>query len=237
MPEHDCDPQPPAEPLRDALERTRRGDREALPALRAALDTHPEIWLDYGDLADHAERAWSDLIAGPDLALAESLGRKVAALKVELAGPAPTPLERLLAARVAACWLQTHYADAAMAQAGQVSVRQEDLAQKRQARAHKSYLTAIAALATVRRLLPGTSLPAGVPEVAAGRKTRPAAEVDPGDHGAAISAVPADGREEDVPIEAPPSPGTLALFSRADSPPGRGEGLGHARGRWGRSSS
>src|SRR3954447_18373754 len=155
VPEHDPDrmPEMTAEAdLRAALERAQRGDREALPALRSALDAHPEVWQQFGDLAAHAERSWVELIAGPDLALAEALGRKVAALKAELAGPAPTPLERLLVGRGAATWLQTHQADAAVAQAGEVSLKQADLSLKRQARASKNHLVAIAALATVRRL-------------------------------------------------------------------------------------
>jgi hypothetical protein len=86
--------------------------------------------------------------------MTESVTRKAAALRADLAGPSATSLEGLLADRVVACWLQVHYADAAVAQAGTVSLAQAAFAQKRQDAANRRYLTAIAALATVRRLLP-----------------------------------------------------------------------------------
>ena len=93
--------------------------------------------------------------------LAEALDRKVEAMKNELGGPSPSPLERLLIERVAACWLQLNYADAVAAQARDVSLKQAELALRRQAKAHKCYLTAIGALATVRRLLPAVAGPPG----------------------------------------------------------------------------
>jgi hypothetical protein len=157
-----ADPSPALAEVRTLLERGRRGDVDALPALRRVLDEHPGIWRHVGDLAAHAERSWIRLAAGPDLVMQESLIRKLAELKAELAGPAPTPLERLLVDRVAATWLQVHYCDAAAVQAGEVSVRQAELALKRQDRAHRRYLTALAALTTIRRLLPSTEVPAVV---------------------------------------------------------------------------
>jgi hypothetical protein len=98
--------------LRSLLESARRGEAAAVPALRAALDQCPQVWEKYGDLAGHALGSWIELISGPDLALAEALGRTAVALKAELAGPAPTPLERLLAERVVACYFQTYQHDA-----------------------------------------------------------------------------------------------------------------------------
>src|SRR4051794_19956840 len=90
--------------VRALLERARGGDLGAVPALRRALDDHPEIWQAYGDLAAHARRSWVELIGGPDLTLKESLELKLAAMKDDLAGPDPTPLESLLVDRIAACW-------------------------------------------------------------------------------------------------------------------------------------
>jgi len=42
------------------------------------------------------------------------------AMRTELAGPRPSPIERLLVQRVVACWLQVYHADAMAAQAGPV---------------------------------------------------------------------------------------------------------------------
>jgi hypothetical protein len=95
--------------LDELLQRARAGDPAAPPALKAYLDANPVLWDQAGDLAAHAERAWVTLIAGPDAVFAEALQRKAAALRAEVAGPEPTPLEELLAARVSACWLQVYY--------------------------------------------------------------------------------------------------------------------------------
>lgn len=71
----------------------------------------------------------------------------------ELAGPSPTPLERLLVERIVASWLQTYHYDILCAQAGNITIDQGDYMQRRQDRAHKRYLSAIKSLAVVRRLL------------------------------------------------------------------------------------
>ena len=139
--------------IRSLLERARRGDPAAVPALRRALEAHPEIWRACGDLAAHARDAWIGLAAGPDLVLKESLARQADSIRAGLAGPAPSPLEALLVDRVVACWVQLAYSDAAAAQMGEVSIKQAEHARKRQDSAHRRYVTAIGALATVRKLL------------------------------------------------------------------------------------
>src|SRR4051794_11445512 len=93
-------PPTPDTEIRERLQRLGRraeqGDGTALPELRAALDANPWVWDRYGDLAQQSQAAWLRLIAGPDLLLRESVERKAAQLRAELAGPEPSPLERLL---------------------------------------------------------------------------------------------------------------------------------------------
>jgi len=151
----------PAADVREVLGRAERGDRTALPALRGLLDTHPQVWRHWGDLAAHARAAWVDLATGPNLVLGETLARKMEALGDVLSGPAPTPLERLLVDRVVLGWLQAHHADAAAAQAAgrELTPAQFGHLQKRQERAQRSYLAAAKALALVRKLLPAAAKP------------------------------------------------------------------------------
>jgi hypothetical protein len=189
-PEDGLEPGEPAAvgELRALIHRARADDRAVLGNLRRALDGHPEVWERFGDLAAHAVRLWVGLAAGSDLALAESLARKVAALGAELAGPDPAPLERLLAER-AACWLQASYLDALAAQARDVSVAQAELVAKRQDAAHRRYL---GALAGVRRRSPARARaaggsqgsPAGGPPDEAPRGSCPALRVGPAPDGA-----------------------------------------------------
>jgi hypothetical protein len=104
------------EQLQALLRRGEQGDATVIPELRAVLDAHPEIWQRYGDLARQAEEAWKQLIAGTNTLLYESLSRKIDEIKADITQDGNSPLESLLAQRIAACWLQTHYADITYAQ-------------------------------------------------------------------------------------------------------------------------
>jgi hypothetical protein len=83
----------------------------------------------------------------------ESLVRKLAAMKKELAGESPSTLETLLAAWIAACWLQTSFYDGQLAQNKELGLKQAQALQSQQNAAHRRYLSAIQALAKGRKLL------------------------------------------------------------------------------------
>src|SRR5262249_37446886 len=79
---------------------------------------------------------------------------KLDLLRAELAGPNPSPVERLLVERVVACWLQVQDADVRYAQAqnDRPSRQHSDFLQRRMDRAHRRYLSALRTLALVRKL-------------------------------------------------------------------------------------
>ncbi len=137
------------------LGRAEEGDKEALSTLKELFDKNPRLWEEYGNLALQAELALVAMAAGDNHLQREAMQRKLTAMKEDLAGPKPTPLDRLLAERVATCWFQVQYADAACAQMtnGGVTFEQGDYYQRRQDRAHRRYLSAVRTLAQVRRLL------------------------------------------------------------------------------------
>ena len=105
------------ERLARLVRRAEQGDHSVLPELREALDADATLWKDYGDLALQAEASLVGLAAGKNLLMAESLLRKLQALKGELAAESASPLEQLLVQRVTATWLQAAYYDAVAAQA------------------------------------------------------------------------------------------------------------------------
>jgi hypothetical protein len=144
------------EQLNSLLQRARQGDEGVLPELRHLLDRKPEIWRHYGDLALHAVRSWTSLIAGEDLTLRESIARKVDELGREIGGTEPTPLERLLIDRVVVTWLQLQHAEVAACQSLKSSPQLGDFWLKRQNSAHRRFLTSVGALVMLRRLLPTT---------------------------------------------------------------------------------
>jgi hypothetical protein len=135
------------------LERAKKGDRSVLPKLREALDADPRIWQNYGDLAQQSEASLIVLAAGENILLAESLQRKLSALKEDLGGPSPSPLERLLVERVTATWLQVNFYDGLIAQTKDTKNARWKLIERHQDAATRRHLASIKALATVRKLL------------------------------------------------------------------------------------
>lgn len=138
--------------MRKLLQRARGGDTSTLPAVRKLLEDPDAVDRLGGDLALQAELSLIQAAAGDDLVFKEALTRKVELLRGELEGPNPTPVERLLVERIAACWLQVQDADVRYAQAKNLSRDWGDYYQRRMDRAHQRYLSAIKTLATVRKL-------------------------------------------------------------------------------------
>ena len=101
-------PQTPDEMLA-LIHRAEKGESAALPALREMLKTPEIVDLCGGDLARLAQSTLINKFSGKNLAFREALSRKLETLRAELAGPEPTPLERLLVERVVSCWLHLHH--------------------------------------------------------------------------------------------------------------------------------
>jgi hypothetical protein len=70
-------------------------------------------------------------------------------MRTELAGPTPTPLEKLLVERIVTCWLQLQDADIRCARAKDLNINQADYHQRRIDHSHKRFLSGIKTLACV----------------------------------------------------------------------------------------
>jgi hypothetical protein len=134
------------------LERAQSGDASTLPELRKMLQDPAAIRMLGGELAEQAEQSFIRAASGDNLPFREALTRKLELMRSELSGPNPTPVERLLVERVVACWLQVQDADIRFAQAKDLSIPWWKCYQLRMDRAHKRYLSALKALALVRKL-------------------------------------------------------------------------------------
>jgi len=144
---------PTGDDLRKFLKRARDGDESALPVVWKLLQEPGAVDRFGGNLAEQAELSLIRAVAGKDVLVREALTRKLELMRAELAGPQPTPLERLLVERIVACWLQVQDADVRYAQGQKdCTFAQGEYYQRRQDRAHKRYLSAIRALALVRKL-------------------------------------------------------------------------------------
>ena len=128
-------------PLQAAVALCKRGHHEMLPRLRELLKAEPAVWQYVGDLARQVERSWIELIGGKDDLLKESVALFVEKLRDDLAGPHATTLERLMAERVVACWLQWTYTDGLEVQnPGMEGTRVATFHAKRQAEAHRRFI-------------------------------------------------------------------------------------------------
>jgi hypothetical protein len=133
------------------LERAKSGDQSVLPALRQALDD-PALVESIGNVSRRVEATLIGRLAGNNLAVREATARRLETMRRQLAGDESTPLERQLADRVALCWLALHGAELRFALARDLSISQCDYWQRRIDHLHRRYLSAVKALATVRRL-------------------------------------------------------------------------------------
>jgi hypothetical protein len=151
----------PTKDILAVLERAQEGDRSALPELKTFIHRVPKD-VRVINLAKMAEESLLTSSVGKDLMTKELMSRELETMRQEIAGPSPTPLERLLVERVVACWHQLQDAEIIYHQnRKKLTIRQSEYHQRRLDRLHRRYLSAIRTLVQVRKLLKP-----GVPQVA-----------------------------------------------------------------------
>jgi hypothetical protein len=150
---------PPArKSLQDLAKAAGNGSEEALVELRRELAERPDVWDSRtGNPAAMTEdlflAEWSKRTQPNGTLGVEALRLKFRTIKAEMAGPNPSPLEEMLAERIAHCWFQVQ--DAAVKEQASICLDGKASAKfhgERQARAHKMLMSAIKALAQVRKL-------------------------------------------------------------------------------------
>jgi hypothetical protein len=165
----------------DELEELRRlanaGNRDAQAALCRYIELQPNLQA-MGDLAAHAEMALIRLIADDDFLVSESLRRRAAELRRELAGTSETPLERLAIQRVASTWMYLHHIEVKCAQAegDPAAVKLWLLRQGQAANLHNAALKSLAMLrALAAPVAPPSAARVARPRIEPGRVPEPAA--------------------------------------------------------------
>ncbi len=146
------------EKLMALIDRAQQGDEGALPLLRQVLDEAPRV-AQIIDLARNVERSIIEEMSGNDVFTQEAIPRNLKAMRREIAGEHPSPLERLLAERITVCWLELQYSQTIYAQhSGNLSITQSDYHQRRIDKAHSRYLSSIKALAQIRKMGPAVQI-------------------------------------------------------------------------------
>jgi hypothetical protein len=143
------------EGIRECLKRARNGETAVRPLVRKMLEHDEEgILLNhYGDIFAWARTELVKIAAGNNITVQEALCRKIEAVRDELAGPNPTPLERILCERVALCWFDANETDRRFGiERSGISFQDAEYRESRRDRAHRRFLAACKTLASVRRL-------------------------------------------------------------------------------------
>ena len=148
------------EKLHDLLRLAEQGQEDAVPEIRQILNEHPGLAWRFVDVAHIAEDALIEAMTKEgDLATKELIRCQLEAMREQIAGKNCSALERLLSERVVATWLEVQLFEALYAQnMPKLTMPQEEHHQKRLDRAHGRHLSAIRALAQMRKLLKGASI-------------------------------------------------------------------------------
>ena len=145
--------------LRGVVEKAQDGDEEALTKVKEIFREAPGMARIFADLAGEAERSLVKRLTGGDPVVREALPVRLKTMRKELAGSDPSVLERLLAERIVACWLQLQHAEIIYAQnLGSMNITQSEYHQRRLDKLHRRYLSAIKALAQIRRMGPAVQI-------------------------------------------------------------------------------
>jgi hypothetical protein len=148
--------------LRAVSDRAEAGDGEAREELRGLVrSSSPEVIGRAADIGRKSARTLVRTASGGDSLMEEALYAKLDAMRVEIAGENPTPLEVLLTERVVLLWMLTALLEALLAtqyrrKVGDASERLSPAYLLQQSRileaATRRYLAAIRELARVRKL-------------------------------------------------------------------------------------
>jgi hypothetical protein len=142
---------------RERAERWFRVQYDLLAAFRRAASLERD-----GDVAARVLADLADRVAGGSPEVRAAVAGKVARVRVELEGPDPSPVERLLAERAAVCWLGAYEADLACQRFGVVAPPGlVTYFERRRDRAQRRFVSAVRAVAVLRKL----AVPARRPRV------------------------------------------------------------------------
>jgi hypothetical protein len=136
----------------ELLARAHAGDREAYNQVRPLLAQRQAIEA-FGNVSQRSLGVAVNDFSGKDLVTLDAVFRKLDALREELAGPNPTPMERLLVDRVVTMWFHLHKLECSQALATSPHAPGSPDFERAINSAHKRYLTAIRELTTFRRNL------------------------------------------------------------------------------------
>jgi hypothetical protein len=141
--------------LKSLFDRAKRGDESCLPEVRAlfANGSRGKAWRQAnGSPAEWVRRHLAESACGKNVLIKEAIEQEMDDLQADLAGPNPTPIEKLLAERASICWFIVYRYEGTYATSKGWSIGSTDLQQRKIDKAHARFLSALRTLAQVRKL-------------------------------------------------------------------------------------
>lgn len=146
----------PHEAIVDAVVKAAQGDESVAGTLRQIMVHDPSELIPRfmgWDLVARIEETIVARASGKDIAAREALKLRIETIRKEMAGPEPSPSEKLLAERIALSWANLHRLELDLIQNGtQMAPVVREALSREIDRAHRMYITGIKTLAVVRRL-------------------------------------------------------------------------------------
>lgn len=142
----------PATEINAIVRKAEKGDKTALAEVRELFTRAGTADLLSGNVAKESLRLLVKTTTGGNPVIREATERKFDEMRGELLGANPTALERLLVERILATWYHLHQLEAQYAGKESMSLALGLYYQKSMTAAQKRYLSAIKALAEVRKL-------------------------------------------------------------------------------------
>jgi len=150
--------------LEELVEKAGKGDKNALPEIRKILKESPDLAWQLRDISRVAEWHFIErMTKEEDFGSKMLLKRQLAAMREEIAGDNPSPLERLLAERIVLTWLQIQLFEDlyASSMSKSMTIAQGNYYQKRIDHVHRRHLSALRTLAQIRKLGPAVQINIG----------------------------------------------------------------------------
>ena len=148
--------------LKELVEKAAKGANESLPEIKKILKESPDLAWQLIDYAKYTEYHHTKMMVKEEgSGLKEVLKAQIAAMREEIAGDNPSPLERLLAERIVLTWLQIQLFEGLYASnmsKGTTTIAQGKYEQKRIDQAYRRHLSAIRTLAQIRKLGPAVQI-------------------------------------------------------------------------------
>ena len=146
--------------LRELVGKADKGDKEIVPAIREILNQRPDLAWRMRNVGRMAELLLiKHMTKDEELAAKELIEHQLHSMRSEIAGEHPSPLDLLLTERIVATWLQVQLFEGLYAtNLGKHTLAQGNYYQKRLDRAHRNHLSAIRALAQIRKMGPAVQI-------------------------------------------------------------------------------